>query len=496
MTTQTTAAKRTALYEEHVRSGARLIPFGGFDMPVQYAGILKEHEAVRHCAGLFDLSHMGQFILEGENVASWADELTINHVATMKPWQARYNVFTNERGGAHDDVIFYKLPDRWLLVVNAGNAAKMWAHLNANTGGSGVKLSSLHGRNALIAIQGPKSVEMLDPHVDIDLNALRYYFCAEASVYGKRAIIARTGYTGEDGFELFVDGADAPEIWRALLRDNQGGGLIPAGLGARDVLRLEAGMPLYGHELTEEITPLQAGLNWAVKLGKPSFKGKSALEDQQSQDVYPRIVGLVMDGRAPATRRVSRLHGRAPRRRNPQRFRRTVRAEQEHRDRAGRERCRRSRHAARRTHPRHRIWSNRRPASVLQEELALAQPADLLYSKEHEWVKVEGDTATIGITDYAQNSLGDIVYVELPKIGASVAQFSGVGVVESVKAVSDLFTPIGGEVVEVNGGLENDPALVNREPFAGGWMFKLKLSDPSQTSGLLSSSDYEKLVAE
>lgn len=300
MTTEITAAKRTALYDEHVRLGARLIPFGGFDMPVQYSSILKEHEAVRHRAGLFDLSHMGQFILEGENVAAWADELTVNAVSTMKPDQARYNIFTNEQGGAHDDVIFYKLPDRWLLVVNAGNAAKMWAHLNAHLGDSGVKLTSLHGRNALIAIQGPKSVEMLNPHVDIDVSALKYYFCAQGTAYGKRAVIARTGYTGEDGFELFVDGADASEIWNALLRDNADGGLIPAGLGARDVLRLEAGMPLYGHELTEEITPLQAGLNWAVKLNKPAFPGKSALEAQQAQDTYQRIIGIQMDGRAPA----------------------------------------------------------------------------------------------------------------------------------------------------------------------------------------------------
>ena len=300
MTTETTAAKRTALYDEHVRLGARLIPFGGFDMPVQYSSILKEHEAVRRRAGLFDLSHMGQFILEGENVAQWADGLTVNAVSTMKPGQARYNIFTNEHGGAHDDVIFYKLPDRWMLVVNASNADKMWAHLNANLGDSGVKLTSLHGQNALIAIQGPKSVEMLDPHVDMDIGALKYYFCAEGSVYGKRAVIARTGYTGEDGFELFVDGAGAREIWNALLRDNEGAGLIPAGLGARDVLRLEAGMPLYGHELTEEITPVQAGLNWAVKLSKPVFTGKAALEKQVAQDAYPRIVGIVMDGRAPA----------------------------------------------------------------------------------------------------------------------------------------------------------------------------------------------------
>jgi len=300
MTTSEVAVKRTALYDDHVRLGARLIPFGGFDMPVQYAGILKEHEAVRKRAGLFDLSHMGQFILGGENVAQWADALTMNAVGTMKPLQARYNIFPNERGGAHDDVIFYRLENRWLLVVNASNADKMWAHLNANLGDSGVKLTSLHGSNALIAIQGPKSVEMLSKHVDIDIAALKYYFCAEAKAYGKPAVIARTGYTGEDGFELFVSGEDAPGIWNALLADHKAEGLEPCGLGARDVLRLEAGMPLYGHELTEEITPVQAGLTWALKLNKPDFIGKAALAAQVERDDFTRIAGIVMQGRAPA----------------------------------------------------------------------------------------------------------------------------------------------------------------------------------------------------
>jgi aminomethyltransferase len=292
--------KRTPLYDEHVQLRARLIPFGGFDMPVQYASILKEHEAVRKAAGLFDLSHMAQFVVEGEGAAEWADRLTVNAVPTMKPWQARYNIFTNERGGAHDDVIFYRLENRWMVVVNAGNADKMWKYLNDSVGDSGVKLQSRHGSHALIAIQGPRSVAMLQAHVDFDLNALKYYFCTEGNVYGKEAIVARTGYTGEDGFEIFVDGKYAPEIWTKLLADNAGAGLIPAGLGARDVLRLEAGMPLYGHELTEEITPLQAGLNWVVKMDKPEFAGRAALEAQAGADDYPRIVGIVMDGRAPA----------------------------------------------------------------------------------------------------------------------------------------------------------------------------------------------------
>lgn len=290
--------RRTALFDVHRALGARIVPFGGFEMPVQYAGILAEHDAVRKRAGLFDLSHMAQFELRGSDVAAWADALTVNHVATMKPLQARYNIFTNDAGGAHDDVIFYRLPDRWLLIVNAGNAHKMWAHLETQCRGD-VELTDLRGERALIAVQGPRSAEVLAPLVDADVAALKYYTCVETKAGGVAAIVARTGYTGEDGFEVFLPADAAGGLWEALLAENRDR-LAPCGLGARDVLRLEAGMPLYGHELTEEITPLQAGLAWAVKFAKPGFTGKAALEAQAAADTYPRIAGLMLDGRVPA----------------------------------------------------------------------------------------------------------------------------------------------------------------------------------------------------
>jgi aminomethyltransferase len=184
--------------------------------------------------------------------------------------------------------------------VNAANAAKMWSHLNAHLPASGVALENLHGERALIAIQGPKSAAILQPHVGTDLSAMKYYFCVEDKVDGVPAIIARTGYTGEDGFELFVENDRAAELWSALLARHAGEGLEPCGLGARDVLRLEAGMPLYGHELTEEITPVQAGQTWALKLTKPQFIGRDALGEQMAGDDFSRIAGLVMEGRAPA----------------------------------------------------------------------------------------------------------------------------------------------------------------------------------------------------
>jgi aminomethyltransferase len=294
--------RRTALYDAHLALGARIVPFGGFEMPVQYSSILKEHEAVRKRAGMFDLSHMAQFALRGPQVGAWAETLTVNKVANMKPGQARYNIFTNERGGAHDDVIFYRLDEeRWLLVVNAGNADKMWAHVSANAA-SGVALENLHGARALIAIQGPRAVDWLQPYVGAALAPMKYYSCVEATIKGTRetVVIARTGYTGEDGFEVFLPSEDAIGVWDLLLAENRERGLEPCGLGARDVLRLEAGMPLYGHELTEEITPLQAGLAWAIKFEKAAFVGKDALLAQHERGDYARIVGLVMDGRVPA----------------------------------------------------------------------------------------------------------------------------------------------------------------------------------------------------
>jgi aminomethyltransferase len=270
-------------------------PFGGFLMPIVYSSILDEHRAVRTAVGMFDLSHMGQFIATGDEVPAWLDGLTANEVASMRPNQARYNIFTNGHGGAHDDVIIYRLTGHWLIVVNASNSEKIWKLLSGCTP-AGVTLENRTPRYALIALQGPLAAQMLQPLCDADLSSVRYYYAADATVCGEKAEIARTGYTGEDGFEVFVKADAAHDLWDKFTSSGVAFGLLPAGLGARDVLRLEAGMPLYGHELDEDITPLQAGLDWAVKLSKPEFTGKSALETQRSQDRYARIAGLVMEG--------------------------------------------------------------------------------------------------------------------------------------------------------------------------------------------------------
>jgi aminomethyltransferase len=297
--------KKTALYEEHRALGARLVPFAGFSMPVQYAGILKEHEAVRKRAGLFDLSHMAQFALEGAGVGAWADALTINNVETMRPGQARYNIFTNEWGGCHDDVLFYRITEQeWLLVVNAGNAEKMWAYLNERSVPD-VRMKNRYGDHALIALQGPRSADILVAAIAREedraaLRAMKYYTCTRAVITDVPVLLARTGYTGEDGFELFVADEQAAELWQRLSATGSTYGLEPAGLGARDILRLEAGMPLYGFEIDEERSPFAGGQGWAVKMGKRNFVGKAALAEQLARDTYDRVVGLVLPGRVPA----------------------------------------------------------------------------------------------------------------------------------------------------------------------------------------------------
>ena len=289
----------TPLDELHRELGARMVPFAGFSMPIQYAGILREHDAVRKRAGLFDLSHMAQFEISGAVAAAWLERLTANRVATIKPFGARYNLVMNESGGVRDDIIIYRLDDRYLVVANAANAKKIALHFAAQNADNAVLIKNLHTRRALIALQGPASLAILAPHTDISLDQMGYYTCANGSVFGTPALIARTGYTGEDGFELFLKNDAVAEIFRKLLAAGAAHGLEPTGLGSRDILRLEAGMPLYGHELGEELSPFQSGQNWAVKLEKGDFIGRDALIARKDLP-EPRIVGLQLDGKVPA----------------------------------------------------------------------------------------------------------------------------------------------------------------------------------------------------
>jgi aminomethyltransferase len=287
--------KRTPLFDTHRELGARLVEFGGWEMPVQYSGILEEHKAVRERAGLFDVSHMGEFLVEGGGAQDFLQSMVPNNVARLADNQALYTQTLLPSGGTVDDLIIYKLgDDRYMVVVNAGTMEKDWAWFTQHVSGrADVTLTNISDQLALIALQGPRAQEILQPLTETPLGEIAYYWSREGTVAGIACRISRTGYTGEDGFELYCAASDAPALWRALMRAGEAYGLLPAGLGARDTLRLEASYCLYGHELTEEITPLEAGLGWTVKLDKGTdFGGREALLAEKQNGLRRKLVGI------------------------------------------------------------------------------------------------------------------------------------------------------------------------------------------------------------
>jgi aminomethyltransferase len=288
--------KRTPLYPCHVELGARLVEFAGWEMPVQYEGVIEEHRAVRTGAGMFDVSHMGEIRVRGAGAEALLQKLTPNDVAKLAPGRAHYSGLLTDRGTYVDDLLIYRLAaDDFLVVVNASNAERdyAWIAERADAAGTGAEVTDESDRYALIAVQGPRAVEILTPLMTAGAAALRYYGFLQGEVAGKPAILSRTGYTGEDGFELYLAPEDAPEVWRRLLA----AGVTPAGLGARDTLRLDAAMALYGHELDETTTPFEAGLGWVVKLDKGDFLGAGALREQREQGPGRKLVGFEVQGR-------------------------------------------------------------------------------------------------------------------------------------------------------------------------------------------------------
>jgi len=284
--------KRTPLYEFHRRHGGRFVEFGGWEMPVQYRSILDEHRAVRTAAGLFDVSHMGEFSVAGPEAEKFLDHLVTNKISGQPSGKAVYSPMCRPDGGTVDDLLIYKRSDRdFLLCVNASNIAKDLAWITEQASGFDCTVEDHSDSYALLALQGPAAAEILRPLADTSLDSIGYYHFADGSVAGARAIISRTGYTGEDGFELFLAPADAERVAEAILAEGQSKGLQLAGLGARDSLRLEAGFALYGHELSDTISPIQAGLSWTVRFDKEGdFLGRAALEEQKKNGPDPRVL--------------------------------------------------------------------------------------------------------------------------------------------------------------------------------------------------------------
>jgi aminomethyltransferase len=289
--------KRTPLYEVHRAAGAKMVDFGGWDMPVQYSGLIDEHKAVRTAAGLFDVSHMGEIEIRGHEALRLVDFVTTNAASRLKNSQAQYSALLYEHGGFVDDILVHRVAaDSFFLCVNASNQENDFAHIQAaNQFDCEVEFAS--AKYAQLALQGPRALEIAQLLTDVRLDAIRYYWFADGLLAGAPARIARTGYTGEDGFEIYVSPALAVDTWHAIMLAGQPFGLKPCGLGARNTLRLESKMALYGHELAASITPHDADLAWIVKLDKGEFIGRAALCRQLQKGLTRRLAGFEMRGR-------------------------------------------------------------------------------------------------------------------------------------------------------------------------------------------------------
>jgi aminomethyltransferase len=292
-----TPLKQTPLNAMHRRLGGRMVEFGGWDMPVQYtAGTVEEHQATRTRAGLFDVSHMGEIEVLGPDAIAFVNRLCSNDAAKLVDGQAQYSALTTERGTVVDDLLVYRFgPERLLLVVNASTTDKDWDWINSHKGGEDVRLSNRSADFCQIALQGPAAVSILQPLTETPLEEIKYYHFREGKVDGRDAIISRTGYTGEDGFEVYAAPEHAEALWQKFLdagRYGEPDGIQPCGLAARNTLRLEAGMALYGHEITEETTLLEANLGWITKLNKGDFTGREALARQKEEGVRRKLVGF------------------------------------------------------------------------------------------------------------------------------------------------------------------------------------------------------------
>lgn len=287
----TATGRRTPLYEEHVRAGAKIVDFAGWAMPMYYRGIIGEHRLVRRAVGLFDVSHMGEFVVTGSDALASLERVTTNRVASLTEGRVQLSLLCNEDGGILDDLLVYRLPGRYMLVVNAANREKDLAWVRGNVRGD-TRVEDASDGTALVAVQGPLAERVLEVVPDADVASLPYYHSAAMKVAGRDALVSRTGYTGEDGFEIYCEPEDAVTVWGALLTAGKGAGIEPVGLGARDTLRLEMGYALYGNEMDETRTPVEAGLLWVTKLDKGDFIGREAIAARKEEGAPERLVGF------------------------------------------------------------------------------------------------------------------------------------------------------------------------------------------------------------
>lgn len=289
--------KNTSLYETHLRLGSKMVPFAGFNMPVSYAGIKAEHQAVREALGMFDVSHMGEFLVKGENALEFLQYVTTNDVSKLEDGKVQYSCMPNGEGGIIDDLLVYRMhAEKYLLVVNASNMEKDWNWLQKQNKW-GVQMEDLSDNLSLLAVQGPKAVAALQSLTDVDLSAITYYSFQTGKFAGvEDVIISATGYTGAGGFELYIPNADASKVWEAVMQAGAPYGIMPCGLGCRDTLRLEMGYCLYGNDINDSTSPLEAGLGWITKFSK-DFIDADKLQAQKAAGLQRKLVGFEMQER-------------------------------------------------------------------------------------------------------------------------------------------------------------------------------------------------------
>jgi aminomethyltransferase len=293
--------KRTALFEAHLALGGRMIDFAGWEMPVQFSGPTQEHLAVREAAGLFDVSHMGEIEVQGPGAIDLLQRVTTNDVAKLHDNQVQYSILTNQDGGILDDLLVYRINhEYYLLVVNAANTIKDFNWIKQQAGSFSAEVHDTSAGHILLALQGPRAEQILQGLTDHMLDRIPYYWSQRVSVDGCESRISRTGYTGEDGFEIFCSPSDARHLWNRLLVVGHPHGLVPCGLAARNTLRLEASLRLWGNDMDETTTPIEAGLGWAVKLAKGDFIGRDVIERQKREGPGRKLAGFVVEDRAPA----------------------------------------------------------------------------------------------------------------------------------------------------------------------------------------------------
>ena len=290
---------RTPLYDLHVELGARMVPFAGWEMPVQYSGIIEEHLAVRNKAGLFDVSHMGEARIRGKDAAAFLDAIMTNEFSSLQPNHARYTIMCYPDGGCVDDLIIYRITkDEFLICLNASNATKDIAWMKSQVGDWKVEIIDECSQWAQLALQGPLAEKILSSLTHLKLDTLKRFGFLIGEVAGvQNCLVARTGYTGSPGFEIYISANRGTQVARTILEKGKADGILPIGLGARDSLRLEAGYPLYGHELSDKISPIQAGLSWTVKFSKPQFVGRESLLSQTEKGVSSRVVLFSLNDR-------------------------------------------------------------------------------------------------------------------------------------------------------------------------------------------------------